>query len=183
MRKTIVAIILTILLAPLQARADWAYTTWGMTPEQVVEASGGAATLVPPAERREAAGRELGAQGNFKDGHILLHVLFGFDAKTHGLTCVFYNVADKAQNARLKYRLTERYGAPRGNEIAGVGMWHWSKPDSIDMQTMTGVASSVQHCQGGAQQRVSAEGLDRLDRGDTLETQRPTPDEQARSKN
>jgi hypothetical protein len=183
MRKAMAIIVLPVLLTPLQARADWVYTTWGMTPEQVVEASGGAATLIPPAERREVAGRELDAQGNFKDGHILLHVFFGFDAKTHELTCVFYNVANELQNARLKYRLTERYGAPSGNEIAGVGIWHWSKPDAIDLQSMTGVASSVQHCRAGADHRISEGGPDRFGRADTRQAQRAAPSQEASSKN
>jgi hypothetical protein len=30
---------LAALLAPLTARADWAYTKWGMTPQEVVAAS------------------------------------------------------------------------------------------------------------------------------------------------
>jgi hypothetical protein len=34
------------LVAPT-ARAEWQYTRWGMTPEQVVAASGGKAELLP----------------------------------------------------------------------------------------------------------------------------------------
>ena len=149
MRMIVLSIAALGVLVPFQARADWAYTKWGMTPEEVVKASGGGVQLVPPAQRREAAGRELGAEGDFTDGAIRLHVGFGFDVKTQGLTCVFYNVMDAAQNAMLKAQLTKRYGRPSGNDIAGLAMWHWSKPDTIDMQSMTNVAASVQHCKPG----------------------------------
>jgi hypothetical protein len=54
MRSILAAMPIAVMLAPC-ARADWEYTQWGMTPEQVASASGGAVKTSPAADRYHRA--------------------------------------------------------------------------------------------------------------------------------
>ncbi len=63
-----------------EARADWYYTRWGMTPDEVVAASNGAARLGPPPQGKtypKLTGRAL---GTFQGAGANFHVFFHFDA-------------------------------------------------------------------------------------------------------
>ena len=101
--------LLASLLSIGSARADWAYTKWGMTPEQVAVASGGKVELIPKAKRTRIAeaNLETGAQGTFTDGPLRLRVSFGFDTHSGGLTLVIYGVIDADQNDLLKAWMTK----------------------------------------------------------------------------
>jgi hypothetical protein len=54
------------------AKADWQYTKWGMTPQQVAAASGGNAQL-------ETDGR--GCTGTYRVGKFKFDVTFEFDER------------------------------------------------------------------------------------------------------
>jgi hypothetical protein len=134
------------LAAP--AMADWEYTKWGMTQEQVASASKGAVSVIPKAQRKrvEEAKMESGAEGTFTDGGLRLHVTFSFDTNGTGLNAVGYNVLDPAQNDLLKSYLTRKYGQPKnrgGIPAIGYESWSWEKPDEIDMNISKGTAAFV----------------------------------------
>jgi hypothetical protein len=76
------------------AKANWAYTQWGMTPEQVAAASSGAVQVLPSSQRtRNDVDRwEMAAKGTYKDGSLTMDAGFTFDTQHGGLTCVMYNV-------------------------------------------------------------------------------------------
>jgi hypothetical protein len=101
MRAMLAAIAIFVVLAP-HARADWEYTKWGMTPEQVAGASKGAVKVVPAADRykNEDDHWEIAAQGSHSDGPLSLNIGFTFDTKAGGLKCVLYNAAGQ-EAARL----------------------------------------------------------------------------------
>jgi hypothetical protein len=129
--------------ASAPALADWEYTRWGMTPEQVAAASQGAVKVLPQAQRQriEEAKLESGAEGSFTDGALRLHVAFSFDTDGKGLAVVGYNVVDPAQNDLLKDWLIRKYGQPEtkgGLPVTGLTTWDWVKPDEIELNISSG---------------------------------------------
>jgi hypothetical protein len=139
-----------ITMAPT-AKADWAYTRWGMTPEQVAKASNGGIHVIPEAERKtvEDAKLRTGAEGTYKDGDLTLNVGFSFDTTTGGLKCVFYSVSDGRQNAVLRDLLVKRFGEPSGrSSLPAIGMnaMNWDKPDEIYLQWVKENPANVMHC-------------------------------------
>lgn len=142
-----IAVTLLLCSAP-PAVADWQYTKWGMTPEQVASASNGAVKVIPKAQRKriEEARMENGAEGTFTEGALKLHVAFSFDTGGAGLNAVGYDVVDAAQNDLLKAWLVRTYGAPEskgGIPAIGLTTWDWSKPDEIEMNISKDTAAFV----------------------------------------
>lgn len=127
---------LGMALAP-RAEANWEYTTWGMTPAQVVAASHGAVHLISPERRLGPTGPDIEtrAEGLFTDGKLRLAVSFGFAGHGGGLVLVSYLVQDAAQNMLLRDRLVRRYGppAPSGDAEMGSGVWRHGGQDVIDL--------------------------------------------------
>lgn len=151
MHRTLVTAAAALALSATAARADWAYTHWGMTPEQVAQASGGAVHVIPEAERRTITEADLqtGAEGTYADGAVKLQVKFGFDTNTGGLSCVIYAVQDAAQGDALKEAMIKRYGQPENTSgLPAIGMTEvsWSKPDDISLTQSTGERAFVIHC-------------------------------------
>jgi hypothetical protein len=142
----------TLMLAVPAAKADWAYTTWGMSPEQIANTSNGRVHAIPEAERKtnEDSHLRTGAEGSYKDGELELRVAFAFDAKNGGLKCVFYTVIDSAKNSALRDLLIKRYGEPQGHsDIPSIGMiaMNWEiAPDEIDLQWVKDNPAGASHC-------------------------------------
>jgi hypothetical protein len=149
MRHQVAALLILLGAAsPAPAMADWEYTKWGMTPEQVASASQGAVKVLPPSQRKriEEAKMESDAEGTFTDGKLRLHVAFSFDTGGAGLVAVGYNVLDPGQNDLLQEWLVRKYGPPRakgGIPAIGLSTWDWEKPDEIEMNISTGAAAFV----------------------------------------
>ncbi len=122
MRNTTWLIGLAALLTTSPARADWQYTKWGMTPEQVVAASGGKAELLPAQRRPPIPSLETVASGEFQDGALTLRTTFSFNA-VGGLACVFYGVTSHDGDAAFKSSLVSRYGPPqRTSGLPAIGL-------------------------------------------------------------
>ena len=147
MRRAPLLLALLVLAGP--ARAHWEYTRWGMTPEQVVQASRGTALLVPPAERRRLPDADLlvAAEGSFAEGPLRLAVRFGFDSRG-SLALVVYGVADPAQNQALRDWLVRRHGEPqRQGGLPAIGMESltWDGEDEIELTITEGERAFVLH--------------------------------------
>ena len=135
-----------------QASANWAYTTWGMTPEQVAAASKGGVHVLPPDKRNrdDADGWEIAAEGGYQDEDIPLSTGFMFDAKKGGLICVLYNATgEKAET--LLTKLEQRYGKPaKQSDFYTAKSTIWHTPDDIELVVNTKpLAAAVTHCQAG----------------------------------
>jgi hypothetical protein len=149
--KTLIADVLGAIVAgsPSIAVADWAYTHWGMTPEQVVSATGGTVTLLSPSERtrNEADHWELAAEGTYAEGLLKLHVGFTFDTKKGGLECVMYNVMGE-EVAPLQKSMVSRYGKPlHESSFASSTSMDWRTPDEIELVIgQKPLAAVVTHC-------------------------------------
>ena len=103
---------LTALLVAPAAYADWQYTRWGMTPEQVVAASNGKAELLPEAKRPRLPPLVTAALGNFDDGPLHLKTVFSFNIEHGGLVCVSYGLRSSDQDKAFRATLISRYGPP-----------------------------------------------------------------------
>lgn len=95
---------------PSAAKADWQYTKWGMTPAEVVAASGGAARL----QRNEGADiqdtRALAA-GHYSVGSIQFAVSYLFDGDDR-LAKVSLNPQRPAEQCEPLIALTQKYYGP-----------------------------------------------------------------------
>jgi len=89
------------LMMPGTARADWQYTRWGMTPDQVVNASSGTAT-------REAVSGDLKAP--YQSGDYKFEVTFRF--REGGLWSVDLAGVSGPQCYALTGDLKAKYGQP-----------------------------------------------------------------------
>jgi hypothetical protein len=105
---------LTMLLIAPASYADWQYTRWGMTPEQVVAASGGKIELLPDNKRPRLPPLMTAATGEFQDGSLQLRTVFSFSTEGGGLQCVSYGVRSHDDDEAFKTALTKRYGPPTG---------------------------------------------------------------------
>jgi len=137
MTRQTCALIAALICVATNAQADWEYTTWGMTPAQVVAASHGAVHLIKPERRLGPTGPDIEtrAEGSFTDGKLRLNVSFGFAGHGGGLALVSYLVQDASQNMLLRDRLVHAYGppAPSGDADMGSGVWRHAGQDVIDL--------------------------------------------------
>jgi len=141
-------LVVAILACAGPARAHWEYAHWGMTPEQVVQASRGTVRLIPPAQRRPMPDGELlvAAEGSFAEGPLQLRVRFAFDAT--GLALVAYGVAQPAQNVALRDWMLRRHGEPqRKGGLPAIGMetLTWEGEDEIELTLAEGEPGFVLH--------------------------------------
>lgn len=151
MHRWMVGLAALAVFAPGAARADWEYTKWGMTPDQVVKASNGAVKTMPPGQRMKSSAMhfENGASGSFTKGALRFAVNFDFDEKSQGLVCVRLTLLDQAQSAAFKEALTKSYGPPQGGSNAGLDMLSWTPGDVIEYIAMAGVSAEARHCKKG----------------------------------
>jgi hypothetical protein len=141
-------------LAMRPAHADWEYTKWGMTPEQVARASRGAVQAIPAAQRTRIPEVKLesGAEGTFSDGALRLQVGFSFDIPGGGLAMVQYAVLNAEQSGQLKEWMVRRYGQPQsvsGVPAIGMEILNWTTGDEISLHLMTGDRAFVMHSPHG----------------------------------
>ena len=108
--------VVSLALISSTASANWQYTQWGMSPEQVVAASQGAAHL----EQDNGAALPhvkalLLAKGQIQIDNFDFIVGFYFDGNRRLLKSVFLRLEKCSENdaGRLKELLNAKYGAPR----------------------------------------------------------------------
>ena len=112
--------------------ADWEYTHWGMTPEQVAAASSGNVKVVPEAEREPSGDRtEVAAMGSFPVDGRSLSVDFMFDSVTGGLKCVAYNAAG-GDVMMVKDMLVRKYGQTKEEPFGAGYFMTWKRPEPVE---------------------------------------------------
>lgn len=136
----------------LTAHADWEYTKWGMTPEQVVQASNGSLKILPKNEQKENDTIKMTTKvgGVMTDGALKYDIQFSFATDTNKLAMVGYAVADQAQNNLLLAWLTKKYGAPQHKsaiEAIKYYTYAWDTPDDIMMAFTQGTSAFVMQSQ------------------------------------
>jgi hypothetical protein len=135
------------------ARADWGFTHWGMTPEQVAGASGGTAHLIAQAARTRSGdkdGWEIAAEGSVAEEGMTLDGGYMFDGRSGGLICVMYNA--RGDNVgKIRDGLLARYGRPsKDSDFGAFRTLAWKTPDEIELSiNKTPLTAAVTHCSPG----------------------------------
>jgi hypothetical protein len=116
MRRTIAVIAIALLLSMgvAPANADWQYTKWGMTPQQVVEASGGKIKRLEK-PRQGRPGEIALLEGPYETGNLKFRATFVFrDAEPKPLTMVNLTFLDseKLTCRGVHEALFAKYGEP-----------------------------------------------------------------------
>ncbi|MBR0666297.1 hypothetical protein GXW71_18190 [Roseomonas hellenica] len=142
--------LLAALLATAPAQAHFEYTRWGMTEQQVIAASRGAARVLPAPERRSAGAIEYRVTASQRtDAGPSFTVAFGF-ASPGGLRCISYRADGDGAGIALRAWLIRRYGQPTargGRTEQGEESLAWTRPDQIDAEFGPRGALALQ-CQG-----------------------------------
>jgi len=122
------ALLAAFSAAATQARA-WEYARWGLTPDELLSASAGAARTMREAEPRNE-GRviaRLESDGRFEA--IAMAIEFRFDAATDRLAEIRLRPENFADCPRLLERLYARYGAAAFSTRHGsIGAAVWNVP-------------------------------------------------------
>jgi hypothetical protein len=119
------------LTLPRCANANWQYTRWGMTPEQVINASHGAAHLVPYDPGKSRSGFPCLARGSYSAGSAVFDTYFCFDEQRY-LKFVLLEIKnpDIAQIEELKAALLEKYGTPQVKRDRDSWIWNATKDNN-----------------------------------------------------
>lgn len=134
---SLVAVFVTL---SVPARADWKFTKWGMTPEQVVEASAGAARMSTPDEVSENSPADGSAKAlatmPYDAGDIHFNVAFDF-GRDNKLRVIVLTVTSGDIGYKLQNALVAKYGAPLEPDNNG-GVW-LSQNDRIAYMRSLGI--------------------------------------------
>jgi hypothetical protein len=100
------------VFATSSAYADWQYTRWGMTPEEVIEASQGEAG--PSSNPRcMNEGKEPTLAAPFQTGEFVFEAIFCF--KNNLLDWIVLVLADESKSSRLFSSMEGVYGKSSGS--------------------------------------------------------------------
>jgi hypothetical protein len=126
------------------ASANWQYTRWDMTPEQVVTASRGAAHAVPYDPGKSRNGLRCLVRGQYSIGDEVFDTYFCFDEQRR-LRFVLLEIENPTpqQIESLKNALLTKYGEPQSRNSDS---WFWtiSKENNViqfnDMKLITSIS-------------------------------------------
>jgi hypothetical protein len=99
----------------MPVHADWQYTKWGMTPEQVIDASGGSVSKIPEEQQKERSRSGfLGKlSGSYTTGDFHFGVDFQFSKNKLEMIALTPTEYDRCK--RLQSALLAQYGSPWEN--------------------------------------------------------------------
>ncbi len=139
------------------ARADWQWTKWGMSPEELVSASAGKARLATEEETKQKSPGPRGgpprqamlATATHTAGELQFHVFFLFAPATRRLECVRLRPLNLKLEDTLRDQLITVYGKPtdarRDTITSGFWIGHtvWVGEDKIELTTTSQGPSSA----------------------------------------
>lgn len=146
---TVALVAATALVAAAPAHADWSFTKWGMSPEQVIKAAGGKAkpAMGDRGDRvMDMDPRASGGPFTFEGRTYLANFYFDLDGG-RGLRVVRLQALDQSQCDAIDAELTKRHG-PSSN--AHHGQWTDAKTGdkiffSKSYKVMPGMACYVSY--------------------------------------
>jgi len=119
----------TLSLWPTMASANWQFTRWGMTPEEVQVAAGGTLTTPAADERCLQCSLVPLLAGSYSTGEFSFRVLYQFDGN-RALQGTNLNLTDGTRCHALQDSLRAQYGVPT-RELGGDNELHskqWLDP-------------------------------------------------------
>jgi hypothetical protein len=114
-KKTLLVFGVLFSTAVLPIRADWQYTKWGMTEDEVVAASQGAAKALSPSERAKWKS-DPSLSAVYVAGDLKFTAFFSFEKATKGLSEVSLHLDSPSQAVALRDGLISKYGKPGREE-------------------------------------------------------------------
>lgn len=103
------------------AYADWQYTKWGMSPEQVIKATGGKAEANNDEGRNNPQAKAL-LQTPYATERFDFLAVFMFNRKSNRLQYVSLELTEPARCGEAIEQLKDRYGSPLDD--TGPGLVH-----------------------------------------------------------
>jgi hypothetical protein len=136
------------LLWPFTASADWQYTTWGMTPEQVQKASKGVAVETTAKELKDnspaGGGYTAKLTAPYKTDAFQFKAWFIFD-KEDKLSQVTLDLVGGNPYSAIAL-LRNKYGLPASDmsgRVPGFEFWGWRLPTDQILVTFTDDGKSL----------------------------------------
>ena len=122
---------------PFSASAQWQYTEWGMSPEEVVAASNGEVARAPSDPQREWGGVDIAAEGTYRSGEYEFQSIFYFERDELIAVHLELQSAELASDSiALRHSLYGVYGEPF-DETTGmmtIVTWHdTEKNNRVDL--------------------------------------------------
>ena len=124
--RQIVAVSIVLFALNSPSYADWEYTSWGMSPEQVLAASAGKASKNDDVEERSTDDAFGLLKAPHNAGKFKFEVIFLFDKVSNKLTTVNLQLMNHNVGHDLHGALMTKYGAPistQDDEIVGASVW------------------------------------------------------------
>lgn len=124
-------------LCARNASADWQYTKWGMSPEEVLVASKG---KLKPCTPSACKGKNTDSAtpkhyGEYRSGEFRFTIVTLFNNRTGKLSTVSLQLLDPTQGPSLIGALRTRYGEPANSSRTQImSLWIWrEKADQISV--------------------------------------------------
>lgn len=111
---------LALISWPAAASADWQYTTWRMTPDQVIAAADGTVRSVQGRPGDRVFNADLRAEGTYSAAGFDFRAQFYFDTASR-LRVVRLVMDDFSRCAELERTLAGLYGSPIARDRLGMG--------------------------------------------------------------
>jgi hypothetical protein len=135
------AIIPALLGVTQIAQADWQYSKWGMTVEEVRAASNGAATGASVSSHSKGASILL--QSEYRTGEKIFDVAFFFDRKSGGLIMVRLSQRTSQECHDTLRALHDEYGSGEDTGSPKVPSYRWHDEPSVNVVEYTDTAYFV----------------------------------------
>lgn len=133
---------MVVALWSTSALADWQYTRWGMTIDEVIVASEGQAEPYENGKKNtETSAVELTAP--YQGAGLKFFTYFSFDTKSNGLVYVSLELADPSLCYELIGKLQSTYGTgTRPVETGLMDIYKWMDPKRGNIVSLTRFATS-----------------------------------------
>jgi hypothetical protein len=142
-----VALLVATLAFASQAAADWEYAKWGMTPPEVIAASGGSATARKGTGNRDSDLVNL-ATATHEAGGVRFGVAFLFTKDDQRLDAVTLTAVDRLQCGALTNALLDRYGRGERSKSRTLDEYLWRDEkgrNHVRFAVMAGGSCSIRY--------------------------------------
>lgn len=137
------------IMSASPAYADWQFTRWGMTAEQVAAASGGTVTVGPGDPKEEYAGAKIGALGTYVSGEYKFRAVFYFtDRKLVDVRLRMLSEQPHDDGYKLKNSLDGIYGKTFSQSTGLLSIFTYhddSKNNRIDLVMIANTMTTLEY--------------------------------------
>lgn len=133
----------------LKSIANWQWTDWNMTLEEVIKSSNGKVRETNDEEKRKwnisSINRTAKLVGDYTAGDITFLAKFYFD-ESNKLNCVFLDNNDKNKGVIIGDSLINKYGVPDSVKHYPFDTYKWLRDDEITYTTSSIIGNTIRYC-------------------------------------